>query len=49
MRKAYGYNYKGLVKAVSDKGRLWVGHNTVFPMTWLGSQVTKIVKISMRA
>lgn len=47
-RKVYGYN-KGLDKAVSNEGKLWVGYNIVFPMTWLGSQVVKKVTLSLRA
>lgn len=46
--KDYGCD-KGLDKDISNKGRLSVGHNIVFPMTWLGSQATKKVILSMRA
>ena len=35
-RKSYGYNYKGFVKVVSYKGRLWVGRNTVFANDLVG-------------
>lgn len=45
-RGAYGYN-KGLVRETLDKRRLWVGQNIVFPMTCLGSQVIKKVRLSM--
>ena len=47
-RKAYDCD-KRMEKRVSDKGRLLSRHNTIFSMTWLGSQVTKKVRLSMRA
>jgi len=37
-----------LKKVVSDKGRLWARHNTIFSMTWLGSPVVKKVMLSIR-
>ena len=45
-RGAYGYN-KGLIRATLDKRRLWVGQKIIFPMTCLGSQVIKKVRLSM--
>jgi len=46
--KGHGYD-KGMDKDISKKGRLWIGKNIVFPMTWLGSQATTKVRLSMRA
>lgn len=40
---------KGWKKVVSNKGRLWARHNTIFSMTLLGSQITKRVRLSIRA
>jgi len=36
-------------KVLSDKGRLWVMHNTIFSMTWLGSHIAKKVRLFIRA
>ena len=36
---------KGIEKSISDKGVLWARHNTIFSMTWLGSQVAKKSKV----
>jgi len=47
-RKAYNYD-KGMDKEILDKGILFTGSNTIFPMTWLGSQVAKKLRLSMRA
>jgi len=42
-----GYNNE-LEKIVSEKGRIWVVHNIVLLMTWLGFQVIKNVRLSVR-
>ena len=47
-RQAYDFD-KGMDKEVSDKGILWARHVIIFSMIWLGSQVAKKVRISMRA
>lgn len=36
-------------KQVLDEKILLSKDNTIFPMTWLGSQLTKKVRLSMRA
>lgn len=42
-RQSYGYN-KGLDKAVSNKGRLWVGHNICFSNHLAGFLSRKKIK-----
>ena len=47
-RQAYDCD-KGMEEVVLEKGRPCARHNTIFSMTWLGSQVAKKVRLSMRA